>query len=45
MGIQFQESTYPEGYKIIDLIQFYLDVNGITVVEEDENDREFLKNQ
>ncbi|NQX84294.1 MAG: ATP-binding cassette domain-containing protein, partial [Mycoplasmataceae bacterium] len=26
MGIQFQESTYPEGYKIIDLIQFYLDV-------------------
>ncbi|NQX83894.1 MAG: ABC transporter ATP-binding protein [Mycoplasmataceae bacterium] len=43
MGIQFQESTYPEGYKIIDLIQFYLDVNGITVVEEDENDKEFLK--
>lgn len=43
MGIQFQESTYPEGYKIIDLIQFYLDVNGITLLEDGEEDKLFIK--
>ena len=43
LGIQFQESTYPEGYRIIDLIMFYLEVNGINIVKKGEEDKLVIK--